>query len=66
MIARGYKNGSADAVFHIMRWERSGERKLDGFKVNNNYTSFFARRFEEENPQHEGFFRKRKSKFDEE
>ena len=53
----------AKAIFEIIRWntEISGN---DEFKINNNYTALYARLFENEYPQHTGFFRKRKSKFD--
>jgi hypothetical protein len=53
----------AKAIFEIIRWNTmvSGN---DGFKVNNNYTSFYARLFELKHPQHAGLFSKRKSKFD--
>ena len=57
------QNFGAKAIFEIIRWN-SAISGNDGFKVNNNYTSFYARLFELEHPQHEGFFRKRKSKFD--
>lgn len=51
------------AIFEVIRWN-SAVSGNDGFKVNNNYTSFYARLFELEYPRYEGFFIKRKSKFD--
>jgi hypothetical protein len=52
------KNFSAKAVFERIRWETmvSGN---DQFKINNNYTAYYARMFEHNYPKHEGFFRKR-------
>ncbi len=64
-ISRGHKHFSADAVFNIIRWERSETAaQYDGFKINNNYKSFYPRLFMKDHPQHEGFFFKRKSKYD--
>ena len=59
-----FKNYSARDIFPIIRWHRGGGIKADGFKVNNNYSAFYARKFMELYPQYEGFFRTRKSKFD--
>lgn len=53
----------AKALFEILRWNTAIIGN-DEFKLNNNYTSFYARLFEKEFPQHVGFFEKRKSKFD--
>jgi len=53
----------AKAIFEVLRWKTAVSGN-DGFKINNNYTSFYARMFENEFPQHKDFFRKRKSKFD--
>lgn len=62
-IRRGHKNFSAKMIFEIIRWNGpvSGD---DGFKLNNNYHSFYARMFEKEFTNYTGFFRKRKSKAD--
>lgn len=64
-IAKGFKHYSAKGIFEIVRWH-SGVSTVDpeGFKVNNSYVSFYARLFMREYPQHEGFFRNRKSKYD--
>lgn len=62
-INKGHKRWSADAIFHVMRWETEIEGN-DQFKVNNNYTALYARMFMEEFPQVKGFFTVRKSKFD--
>lgn len=62
-IAKGYKNYGAKSIFEIIRWE-TAIASNDIFKVNNNYTPFYARMFEKEFPEHEDFFRKRNSRFD--
>jgi hypothetical protein len=53
---------SADAVLHRVRWETAIIGGDDGFKCNNNWTAFYARKFEEKYPQHAGFFRTRRQK----
>jgi len=62
-INKGKKHYSAKAIFEVIRWETSVEG--DGeYKVNNNFTAYFARLFEKEYPKHKGFFRMKKSQFD--
>lgn len=63
-IRRGFKHYSAKGVMELIRWHSGATAKGDCFKVNNSYTSYYARLFEKEYPQHRGFFRKRNSKFD--
>lgn len=62
LVNRGFKRYSSDGVLHIVRFTKHDEIKRDGFKVNNNYTPYYARLFEEENPQYKDFFSKRKVK----
>lgn len=65
-IAKGFKHWGGDAVFQIVRWESSTSAEdWDGFKLNNNHRGFYPRQFMTEFPEHRGFFRLRKSKFDE-
>lgn len=52
---------SADAVLHRMRWFTDIETTGDPFKINNNYAAYYARLFMSDFPQHEGFFRTRRS-----
>lgn len=60
MIDRGFQHYSAKGIFEVMRWHVDMEKGPDAHvKLNNNYTSRLARMFEEKNPQHIGFFRKR-------
>lgn len=63
-IRKGFKNYGAKGIVELIRWQTKGTVKEDGYKVNNNYTSLYARMFETEFPQHEGFFRKRTLKAD--
>jgi hypothetical protein len=51
----GNTHYSADAVLHRVRWETAlstGET----FKINNNYSAFYARLYHREFPKHAGFF----------
>lgn len=63
LIDRGFKHYSAQhGVFARIRWE-TDQADVDGrsmFKLNNNYSPFYARRFMKMYPQHNGFFRVRK------
>jgi hypothetical protein len=52
-------NFSVHNIFGKMRWD-SAIRGDDGFKINENYCPYYGRMFEEKNPQHKGFFRKKK------
>lgn len=61
-IKKGFKNYSSKSIFEIIRWHRRGDIKSDGFKVNNNYTADYAKKFMNEYPQYDGFFRTRKRK----
>ena len=63
-IQKGFKRFGAKGIFEIMRWQ-TGVEGGDKYKVNNNYTSYYSRLFEREFPQYKGFFRMRKSKYDE-
>ena len=60
MINRGYSHYSVKAVFERIRWEiDAGGDGTHAFKLNNNYTAFYGRRFMRMYPQHDGFFRTR-------
>ena len=60
MIGRGYKAYSAQSVIERIRWEKdAGSNGTASFKINNNYTAFYSRRFMRMYPQYEGFFRTR-------
>ena len=58
LIAAGYERGSAKLIFERIRWETMF-RAPGAVKLNNNYTSRYARLWEGQNPKHKGFFRTR-------
>jgi hypothetical protein len=61
-INKGFTNYSAKAIFERIRWEVDSvgaDGKLE-FKLNNNWPSFYARRFMRMYPRHDGFFRTRR------
>lgn len=66
VMAAGHQHYSADAVLHRVRWEADIGfcQDADGFRINNNYSAFYARLFHREYPQHDGFFRTRTSQAD--
>ena len=62
LIERGFKNYGAKGVMERVRWD-TDQPTVDGksrFKINNNYTAFYARKFMIHYPQYKGFFRIRK------
>lgn len=63
-IAKKFKHYSAKGILELIRWHSGISSDGDCFKVNNNYSSFYARLFEAKYPEHKDFFRNRKSKFD--
>lgn len=62
LINRGFKHYSAQhGVFSQIRWH-TDKPDIDGlstFKINNNYSAFYARWFMKKYPEHDGFFRTR-------
>lgn len=50
----------AQAIFERLRWYMAIERNDDAFKVNNNFSSYYARLWMRNNPEQRGFFRRRK------
>jgi len=63
LIERGFKHYSAQhGVFARIRWETDKADSKGGstFKVNNNYSAFYARAWMKMHPEHDGFFRTRK------
>ena len=67
VISRGFMHYSAKGVLERVRWETSLETVDPGafepegrpLKINNNYSSRYARLFMQKYPQYEGFFRTR-------
>lgn len=60
-MARGHKHYGMKALFEVIRWHTSVETSRDDFKVNNNYTAFYVRKFDMRHPHLAGFFRTRES-----
>jgi hypothetical protein len=66
-IRRGFEHYSSDAILHRIRWETAVSMGDESeFKLNNNFTPYYARKFHRVFPQHDGFFRTRRSRFDRE
>lgn len=61
-IEKGFSNYSSKSIFEIIRWHKEGDLKSDGFKINNNYTGDYARKFMKHYPMHNNFFRTRRMK----
>lgn len=60
-IAEGFKHFGAKAIMEDVRWlTRAGGDGKETIKIGNNHTSFYSRRFADNNPQHAGFFRFRR------
>ena len=59
-INRGFKHYGAKSIMERIRWETNQATDVDGgFKIGNNHTAFYSRRFMEMYPRHDGFFRTR-------
>ena len=58
-IQAGKKHYSSKSIFERIRWETEIEAKGDRFKINNNYSADYARKFEEDFPHFAGIFEKR-------
>ncbi len=65
LIQRGWKRYSSDAILHAVRWETM-HHLADGtlFKINNDWSAFYARKFIQAHPVHGGFFELRVSQAD--
>jgi hypothetical protein len=61
LINKGVKHYGSKAIIEAIRYHTSVSEGKE-FKINNNITPLFARVFENNNPQHKGFFEKRASK----
>lgn len=59
VINRGHKHYGIKAVFERVRWHTVIETTDVDFKLNNNYTAFYARKFHSDFPDYEGFFETR-------
>jgi len=60
-IAKGFEHYSSKGIFERIRWETAAPNHDPAdFKLNNNYTPFYARAFMKKYPKYVGFFRTRK------
>ena len=59
MMAERREYYSAKCVFHRVRWETTLEGKDDLYKIDDGWISHYARKFMDEHPQYDGFFRTR-------
>jgi len=59
LISRGFKNHSADAVVHRIRWHTTVETTGSEYKIGNNFVTCYARLFHKTYPEHGDFFRTR-------
>ncbi len=55
----GLQHYSARGVMHRVRWEAGIKSSSDPFKINNDFTPYYARLFMREFPKHDGFFKTR-------
>ena len=58
LINRGYVRLGAKQIFEVIRYHTMIETN-DKYRVNNNYTSDYARLFENDHPIYAGYFLKR-------
>lgn len=58
-IARGRGKFGAKAIFERLRWYSIVETDGEPWRLNNNYTAYYARLFESRHPEHAGFFEMR-------
>lgn len=59
MKATGREHFGAKAIFERIRWEMALHTYGDEFKINNDYTAYYARKLMEDMPEFVGFFRTR-------
>lgn len=63
LVLHGQRKGSIKQLFEVLRWERMfTTTDPSGFKLNNNYTSHYARLIMDTYPRYEGFFELRSMK----
>jgi len=55
-LDRGYTKFSAKAVFERLRWHYQMETVGDDFKLNNNYTAYYARLLMQSDIRFQNFF----------
>lgn len=66
LISKGKNRYSSDGVLHRIRWETALTTNDPVYKLNNNWSPYYARKFHKVYPQHDGFFALRVSRADQE
>lgn len=62
LIEAGWKRLGSRFILERVRWEICiATKATDGFKINDHYTPFYARKFMKDFPQHDGIFETRRS-----
>lgn len=56
MKVRGYRHYGMHTILHVIRWHTDMKTAGEPFKINNNYSSRYARKLISEYPEFEGFF----------
>lgn len=56
----GFKHYSADAVLHQIRWHHHVEYQRADFKINDHFSSRYARKLMAQRPEFAGFFELRR------
>ena len=55
-INNGHTIYSAKTIMEVVRWHHDIQTRGEPFKVNNNYTAYYARKFMDDFPSYKGFF----------
>jgi hypothetical protein len=56
LIRAGRDAYSADAVLHRIRWDSAIQTNGTTFKISNNHSAYYARKFQREFPHYAAFF----------
>jgi len=56
VIEAGFDHYSIASIYERVRWHTEVETAGDPFKINNNHRPYYARKFMEDHPEHDGFF----------
>lgn len=64
LIRRGVQHYGAKAVMEVVRYHRTVGSNDPHFKVNNSFTSYYARQFARRYPKYREFFDMRRSRYD--
>lgn len=60
LLRMGHKKIGSKMIIERIRWEvATGSRDVDGFKINNNYTAYYARMFMDNNKEYKDCFETR-------